>query len=160
MAMMQHPSRAMGMMQGVIADIAVKLKVHVVSEEIRSASDIGQAIKSFARVPNGALIVLVGPILAHRETLVAEAAQHRIPAIYPYRFYAEAGGLLSYGVDVVDIYRRSAAYADRILRGEKPADLPIQTPTKLELVVNLKTAKALGIEVPTSLLLRADEVIE
>jgi putative tryptophan/tyrosine transport system substrate-binding protein len=99
-------------------------------------------------------------MLAHRANVTSLAAQFRLPAVYPYRFYAELGGLLSYGVDLTDNFRRAATYADRILRGEKPADLPVQAPTRYELAINLKTAKALGLEVPPTLLARADEVIE
>ena len=98
--------------------------------------------------------------MVHRDLIIRLAAQHRLPAVYPYRLYATSGGLLSYGPDVVSQFRRAAGYVDRILKGAKPADLPVQAPTKYELVVNLKTAKALGLEVPPSLLARADEVIE
>ena len=96
----------------------------------------------------------------HRDLIIALAARHRLPAVYPYRYFAASGGLLSYGSDVADIFRRAAAYVDRILKGASPGELPVQAPTKYELVINLKTAKALGIEVPTMLLARADEVIE
>ena len=114
-----------------------------------------------AREPNGGLIVLANPTAAvHLKLIVALAAQHRLPAIYPYQFFARAGGLISYGVDNLDLYRRAAGYVDRILNGGKPADLPVQNPSKFELAINIKTATALGLDVPATLLARADEVIE
>ena len=124
-------------------------------------SEIEQAIAAFSRGANGGLIVtLNGFTIRHRALISKLAAGHRLPAIYPARAFATDGGLISYGTDTVDQYRRAAGYVDRILKGEKPADLPVQNPTKYELVINLKTAKALGIEVPTAILVRADEVIE
>jgi len=118
-------------------------------------------VASFAREPNGGLIVLANPTAAvHLNLIVALAAQHRLPAIYPYRFFTAAGGLISYGTENLDLYRRAAGYVDRILKGEKPAALPVQNPIKFELVINLQTAKALGLDVPPTLLARADEVIE
>jgi putative ABC transport system substrate-binding protein len=128
---------------------------------VRNAAEVERAIEDFAREPNGGLIVLPSPIApTHRELIIALAARHRLPAIYPFRYFPEYGGLSFYGIDTVDVYRRGASYVDRILKGEKPGELPVQAPTKYELVVNLKTAKALGLEVPPSLLARADEVIE
>jgi putative ABC transport system substrate-binding protein len=128
---------------------------------MRDAAEIEQAVTAFARSPNGGLIATrtTGAII-HRDLIIKLAARYRLPAVYGYRFFAAAGGLASYGDDVVNQYRLAAGYVDRILKGEKPADLPVQAPTKYELVINLKTAKALGLEVPPSLLARADEVIE
>jgi putative ABC transport system substrate-binding protein len=128
---------------------------------VRDAAEIERTVDAFAREPNGALMVLPDvSTVNHRDLIIALAARHRLPAVYPYRFYAASGGLLSYGSDVADIFRRAAAYVDRILKGTSPGELPVQAPTKYELVINLKTAKALDIEVPTMLLARADEVIE
>jgi putative tryptophan/tyrosine transport system substrate-binding protein len=117
--------------------------------------------QAFAASGNGGLIVTASPLGSHhRDQIIALADRHRLPAIYPYRYFATAGGLISYGPDSLDQYRRASAYVDRILKGEKPADLPVQAATKYELVINLKTAKALGLEVPATLLARANEVIE
>jgi ABC-type uncharacterized transport system substrate-binding protein len=127
----------------------------------REPAEIERAVAAFAQEPNGGLIVVVSSwATVHRDLIIALAARHRLPAIYPYRYFVTGGGLVSYGADLVDQYRRAAGYVDRILKGEKPADLPVQAPTKYELVINLKTAKALDLEVPTTLLARADEVIE
>ena len=115
---------------------------------------------SHTRSNGGLIVTTTSAAIVHRELIIALAARHRLPAIYPYRFYVTGGGLISYGADSIDQYRRAAGYVDRILKGEKPADLPVQAPTKYELVINLKTAKALGLDVPPSLLARADEVIE
>jgi len=128
---------------------------------IRDAGEIERGVAAFAREPNGGLIVGVGGgVVVHRRAIIESAARHRLPAIYPYRYMAAEGGLMSYGIDLVEQYRRSASYVDRILRGEKPGDLPVQKPTKYDLAVNLKAAKALGLTVPPTLLARADEVIE
>jgi putative tryptophan/tyrosine transport system substrate-binding protein len=122
---------------------------------------IERTIDAFARDPNGGLIVTEsGPAIVHREQIVALAARYRLPAVYGQRFFVTGGGLISYGHDTIEPYRRAAGYVDRILKGEKPADLPVQAPTKYQLVINLKTAKALGLTVPQSILSRADEVIE
>ena len=127
----------------------------------RDAGDIERAVAAFARSANGGLIVTGSPLTAfHRDLIITLAARHNLPAVYPVRYFVAGGGLISYGSDLNDQNRRAAGYVDRILNGEKPADLPVQAPTKYELVINLKTAKALGLEVPPSLLARADEVIE
>ena len=128
---------------------------------VRDAPETERAIEAFARESNGALIVLPNPVTQHhRDLTIALAARYRLPAIYPYRFYPESGGLMSYGVDLSDMYRRSATYVDRILKGESPGELPVQAPIKFELVINLKTAKALGLTVPLIMQMTADEVIE
>jgi putative tryptophan/tyrosine transport system substrate-binding protein len=128
---------------------------------VRDASEIERALTAFAQVPNGGVIVSGGPQqAAHRELIIALVARHRLPAVYNARFYAAAGGLISYGADFLDQSRRAAGYVDRILKGEKPSDLPVQAPTKYELVINAQTARMLGLEVPPALLARADEVIE
>jgi len=143
--------------QGVAPSFGVELK----PVDIRDRSAIERALASFARSPNGGLIVTVTPAAAvHRHLIITLAARHRLPAVYGYRYFVMDGGLISYGPDTIDQYRQAAGYVDRILKGEKPADLPVQAPTKYELVINLKTAKALGLEVPPTLLARADEVIE
>src|SRR5262249_9113849 len=128
---------------------------------VRDAAEIERAVTAFARSSNGGLIVTASPLtLVHRELIITLAARLRLPAIYSLPFFTRSGGLISYGPDSIDPYRRAAGYVDRILKGEKAADLPVQAPTKFELVVNLKTAKALGLEIPSSVLARADEVIE
>jgi putative tryptophan/tyrosine transport system substrate-binding protein len=135
--------------------------VRLTPADVPGPDEIGRVIEAFAREPNGGLIVLPSPItIVHRELITALAARHRLPAAYVFRFFVTGGGLVSYGIDPADQARQAADYVDRILKGEKPADLPIQQPTKFELVINLKTARALGLEVPQSLLARADEVIE
>jgi putative tryptophan/tyrosine transport system substrate-binding protein len=128
---------------------------------LRDADEIERTVTAFARAPNGGLIVTSSPALGvHRDLIIALAARSRLPAVYPYRYFVTSGGLISYAPDLVDQHRRGASYVDRILKGEKPADLPVQAPVKFELVINLKTAKALGLDVPSTLLARADEVIE
>jgi len=146
---------------GAIQAVAPSLGIEVLPVNVSDAGEIGRAVADFARTPNGGL-VLTGSALAyvHRELIVALAAQHRLPAVYNDRVYVSSGGLISYGPDRADQYRQAASYVDRILKGEKPADLPVQNPTKFELAINLKTAKALDLTVPQSLLARADEVIE
>jgi putative tryptophan/tyrosine transport system substrate-binding protein len=145
-----------------IQTIAPSLSVELTPVGVRDAGEIERVITAFARGPNGGLI-MVGPtssVQRHRDLIVALAARHRLPAVYSTRTFVISGGLISYGLDPIDQYRHAAGYVDRILKGEKPADLPVQAPTKYQLVINLKTAKALGIEVPPTLLARADEVIE
>ena len=145
----------------VIQSVAPSLGVEVIPVNVRDAGEIERAVTAFARSANGGLIVTAGPLTAlHRELIMTLAARYKLPTVYPNRDYPAGGGLISYGPDLVDQFRRAASYVDRILKGEKPADLPVQAPTKYELVINLKTAKALGLEIPPSLLARADEVIE
>jgi putative tryptophan/tyrosine transport system substrate-binding protein len=161
-AVLRDPALASGGGQlGAIQSVAPSLGVELSPVNVRDPGEIERAITAFAREPNGGLIV-TGSALAtsHRDLIIALAARHRLPAVYPQRYYVTGGGLISYGPDTVDPFRRAAAYVDRILKGEKPADLPVQAPTKYELAINLKAAKALGIEIPPTLLARADEVIE
>jgi putative ABC transport system substrate-binding protein len=146
---------------GAIQAVAPSLGVELRPIDTRDAGEIERAVMAFASEPNGGLIAATGGgVLNHRELIVALAARHRLPTIYAYRSHVMSGGLMSYGLDNLDQYRRAAGYVDRILRGEKPADLPVQAPTKFELVINSKTAKALGLDVPPTLLARADEVVE
>ncbi len=161
-AVLRDPSVAAGSGQfGVIQAMGSILGLEVSPIDPRQRSEIERAITAFAAVPNGALITTpTGFVTIHRDLIIALAARHRLPVIYPFRYFIPEGGLISYGPDVIDQYRRAAGYVDRILRGEKPADLPVQAPTKYELVINLKTAKALGLDVPPMLLARADDVIE
>jgi putative tryptophan/tyrosine transport system substrate-binding protein len=161
-AVLRDPDISSGTGQfGAIQAVAPSLRVEVNPIDVRDAGGIERAVAAFALSPNGGLIV-PGSAAAqrHRELIVTLAARHKLPTVYFDRTFVAAGGLVSYGADQIDQYRRAAGYVDRILKGEKPADLPVQTPTKYELVINLKTAKALGIEVPASVLARADEVIE
>jgi putative ABC transport system substrate-binding protein len=145
----------------IIQSAAPSFAVEVRPIGVHDASEIERGIAGFARGSNDGLIVTSsGLAIGHRDLTIALAARHRLPAVYPFRFYVTSGGLISYGADSIDPHRRAAGYVDRILRGEKPADLPVQAPTKYELAVNIKTAKALGLEVPPMLLARADEVIE
>ena len=146
---------------GVIQDMAPSLGVEVHPVNLRDDSEIERAVTAFARSPNGGLIVPASGVAQRNiDLILAMAAHHKLPAVYYERFFVAAGGLVSYGPDFIDQYRRAAAYVHRVLKGEKPGDLPVQGPTKYELVVNLRTANALGLEMPPTLLARADEVIE
>jgi putative ABC transport system substrate-binding protein len=144
-----------------IEGVAPSFGAQLTKAGVHDAAEIERALEVFARKSNAGLMVLANPVtIRHRELITSLAVLHRLPSVYPYRLYVTSGGLASYGPDLADLYRSGASYVDRILRGEKPGDLPIQHPTKFELVINLKTAKALGLNVPPSLLSRADEVVE
>jgi len=146
---------------GAIQAVAPSLRLEVNPISLRDAGEVEQSVETFARSPNGGLIVTAGGApVRHRDLIVTLAARHKLPAVDWERFFVAAGGLISYGADLIDQYRRAAGYVDRILKGEKPADLPVQAPTRYETVLNLKTAKALGLDIPASVLARADEVIE
>jgi putative ABC transport system substrate-binding protein len=135
--------------------------VAAIEAPVHDISELESVVAAQVREPNGGLVVMPGPFpLAHRGEITTVAARYRIPAVYPYRFFSALGGLLSYGNDVNDNFRRAASYVDRILKGAKPSELPVQAPVKFELVINLNTAKALGLAIPESFLLRADGVIE
>jgi putative ABC transport system substrate-binding protein len=141
--------------------LAPSVQLKSVAIGVRDAADIERGIAAFARDPNGGLVVQAGAVTQiNRELIAALAVRHRLPSIHQFRYFAESGGLLAYGSDSIEPYRKAAQYVDRILKGEKPADLPVQLPTKYELIINLKTAKALGLDVPATVLARADEVIE
>jgi putative tryptophan/tyrosine transport system substrate-binding protein len=161
-AVLRDPAIGSGTSQfAAIQAVAPSLGMDVNPVNVEDASEIERAVAAFARSGNGGLIVTAGALtLVHRGLISALAARHRLPSVYPYRYFVAAGGLISYGPDVIDPYRRAAGYVDRILKGDKPADLPVQAPTKYELVINLKTAKALGLEIPATVLARADDVIE
>jgi putative tryptophan/tyrosine transport system substrate-binding protein len=161
-AILRDPAIAAGSGQlGAIQFIAPSLGVELSPIGLRDAGEIEHAVTAFAHQPNGGLILTAATLAGvHRNLIITLAARHKLPAVYFERFFVAAGGLISYGPDLVDQFRRAAGYVDRILKGEKPANLPVQTPVKYALVVNLKTAKALGLSVPPSLLARADEVIE
>jgi putative ABC transport system substrate-binding protein len=145
---------------GAIQGVAPSFGVEVSSIDFRDVAQMGHAITAFARAPNGGLILTGSGSGERRALIITLAARHGLPAVYPFPFHVTGGALTSYGPDVTHHYRLAAGYVDRILKGEKPADLPVQTPTKYRLAINLKTAKALGLEVPAALLARADEVIE
>jgi putative ABC transport system substrate-binding protein len=161
-AVLRDAALPLGMGQlGAIQSVAPSFGVELRPVGVADANEIERSITAFARDPNGALIVTVSPgAIRYREIIIRLAARQKLPAVYPYRFFAADGGLIAYGPDTIEPYRRAAGYVDRILKGEKPADLPVQAPTKFELVINLKTTKALGLTLPPTLLARADEVIE
>ena len=146
---------------GIIQAVAPSLGMELVPINMRDVGEIERSVAVFARVPNGGLVVTPSaPTLLHRNLIITLAARYKLPAVYFERTFATAGGLVSYGADFLDQYRQAANYVDRILKGEKPADMPVQAPTKYQLVINLKTAKALGLAIPPAVLARADEVIE
>jgi putative tryptophan/tyrosine transport system substrate-binding protein len=146
---------------GAIQSAAQAIGIEVSPAGVRNASDIENAVMDFARFPKGGLVVTgSAPAAVHRDLIITLAGRHRLPAIYPFRYFAYSGGLLAYGPNTIEPYMRTAGYVDRILKGEKPANLPVQAPTRYELVINMKTARALGLDVPPTLLATADEVIE
>jgi ABC-type uncharacterized transport system substrate-binding protein len=161
-AVLRDPANPGGSGQlGAILAVAPALGVEVTPVGVRDAGEIERGVTAFARSANGGLVITSGILTAiHRELIVALAARHRLPAVYPGRYHVDGGGLISYGTDFSDQFRQAASYIDRIFKGEKPGEIPVQQPTKFELVVNLKTAKALGLDVPATVLARADEVIE
>jgi putative tryptophan/tyrosine transport system substrate-binding protein len=161
-AVFRDPSVALGIGQfAAVQGAAPSFGVEVSPLDMRDAGEIERSMAAFALRPNGGLVVTAGAFGSlHRKLIITLAAKHQLPALYPFRFFVTDGGLISFGYDAVDNYRRAAGYVDRILKGEKPADLPVQAPTKFETVINLKTAKALGLTVPETLLATADEVIQ
>jgi len=160
-AVLRDATIAAGIGQFAAIQTVAPIDMELSTIDPRDAAEVEQAIAAFARDPNGGLIVTASPFVAnHPEMIAAFVARHHLPAVYPFRYVVDAGGLISYGPELVEPFRRAAGYVDRILKGAKPADLPVQAPTKYELVINLKTAKALGIDVPASVLARADEIIE
>jgi len=161
-AVVRDPSLPSGSGQfGAAQAVGPFLGMGVSAIDARDPGEIERGLAAFAQNPNGGLIVPAStPVIVHRELIIGLAAKHRLPAVYPYRFFTADGGLASYGADSIDSYRQAAGYIDRILKGEKPADLPVQAPTKYELVINLKAARALGLDVPATVLARAAEVIE
>jgi putative ABC transport system substrate-binding protein len=157
----RDPTSAAGIGQfAAVRSVAQSLGVELTPVNVRNDDEIERTVAAFARSRNGGVIVTTGGTAAHRKLIISLAARYKLPAVYPYRYYALDGGLISYGPNTYDPVRRAAGYVDRILKGEKPADMPVQAPTKFELVVNLKTAKTLGLTIPQSLLATADEVVE
>jgi putative ABC transport system substrate-binding protein len=161
-AVLRDPAIPQGTGQwGAIQTAGPSVGIEVSPINVREAGEIERTVAAFARQPNGGLIVSgSGLVHLHRDMIIKLAARHKLPAVYFERYYVTGGGLISYAADSIDPHRRAASYVDRILKGENPADLPVQNPTKYELVINLKTAKALGLDVPATLIARADEVIE
>jgi len=161
-AVLRDPAVASGIGQfGAVQIVAPALGVQLSPIDVRDPAEIERAVAAFATGSNGGLIVTGSALgIVHRELIAKVAARHKLPAVFPGRFYVTSGGLISYGPDLVDQFRRAAGYVDRILKGARPADLPVQAPTKYELVVNLRAAKALGLEIPSSVLARVYEVIE
>jgi putative tryptophan/tyrosine transport system substrate-binding protein len=158
---LRDPASAAGIGQfAAVRSVAQSLGVELTPVNVRDSDEIERNVVAFARSDNGGVIVTTGGAAAHRKLIINLAARHKLPSVFPYRYYAVDGGLITYGPNTYDPVRRAAGYVDRILKGEKPADMPVQAPTKYELVINLKTAKALGLTVPPSLLATADEVIE
>ena len=157
----RDPTSAAGIGQfAAVRSVAQSLGVELTPVNVRNNDEIERTVAAFARSRNGGAIVTTGGTAAHRKLIISLAARYKLPSVYPYRYYAVDGGLISYGLNPHDAVRRAAGYVDRILKGEKPVDMPVQAPTKFELVVNLKTAKTLGLTIPQSLLATADEVIE
>ena len=161
-AVLRDPAITAGIGQfAAIQSVAPSFRVELRPVDVRDAGEIERGVTAFARGSNGGLIVTASASAAvHRDLIIGLAARYRLPAVYSFRYYVISGGLIAYGPDPNDPFRSAAGYVDRILKGEKPADLPVQAPTKYELVINLKTAKALGLDVPDTLLVRANEVIE
>jgi putative ABC transport system substrate-binding protein len=161
-AVLRDPTIVSGIGQfAAVQAVAPSLGVDLNAVDVRDADEIERAVTAFARSSNSGLIVTANALATrHRDLIIALAARHKLPAVYSARYFAAAGGLISYGPDFVEQYRQAAGYVDRILKGEKPAEMPVQAPTKYEIVINLKTAKSLGLTVPPSLLARADEMIE
>ena len=159
--LLQPNNSSLAALRRAIETAAPSLGVQTTALEVRDAAEIEGGVAEFAEQPNGGLIVLANPVtIQNRDLIIVLAARYRLPAIYMIRFFATSGGLIAYGSDQLDQWRGAAGYVDRILKGEKPGDLPVQAPTKYELVINLKTARAIGLELPSSLLVRADQVIE
>jgi len=161
-AVIRDPVQGSGTAQfAVIQSVAQLHRMEITPIDVRDVGEMERAVTAFARGANDGLIVTTSTLAqVHRDPITALAARHRLPAVYPYRFFITTGGLISYGPDTIDPFRRAASYVDRILKGEKPGDLPVQAPSKYEMVLNLKTAKALGLTIPETLLATADEVIQ